>query len=67
MPWTEKNYPTLMRFLPAVVRTKAIEIGNALMAERSMSEGVVIGTAITRAKDWAANLGLSSRIEVRLK
>lgn len=67
MPWTEKNYPTLMRFLPAVVRTKAIEIGNALMKEQKMPEGVIIGTAISRAKDWAATLGLAPRIEVRLK
>lgn len=67
MPWTEKNYPTLMKFLPSVVRTKAIEIGNALMKENSMPEGMLIGTAISCAKDWAASLGLASRIEVRLK
>lgn len=46
-----------MKNLPAEVRNKAIEIANALLEEKDMDEGIVIATAISRAKDWAANRG----------
>ena len=61
MPWTNKEYPNSMKNLPAAVRKKAIEIGNALLEEKSMQEGVVIATAISHAKDWAANRGLKTK------
>jgi uncharacterized protein YdaT len=61
MPWTSKDYPNSMKNLPAPVRKKAIEIGNALLEEDTMMEGVVIATAISRAKDWAANRGLKTK------
>jgi len=54
MPWTKNNYPNSMKNLPAAVRDKAVEIANALLEERSMDEGIAIATAISRAKDWAA-------------
>lgn len=57
MPWTNKNYPNSMKNLPAEVRRKAIEIANTLLEERDMEEGIAIATAISRAKDWAANRG----------
>lgn len=57
MPWNKKDYPDSMKNLPADVRDKAIEIGNALLDERDMDEGIAIATAISRAKDWAANRG----------
>lgn len=57
MPWTKKDYPVSMKNLPVQVRDKAIEIVNALLAERHMDEGIAIATAISRAKDWAANRG----------
>ena len=57
MPWTKKDYPDAMKNLPAEVREKSIEIANALLQERGMNEGVAIATAISRAKDWAANRG----------
>ncbi|MGE5108816.1 MAG: DUF2188 domain-containing protein [Sphingobacteriales bacterium] len=57
MPWTKSNYPDSMKNLPANVRNKAIEIANALLEERHMDEGIAIATAISRAKDWAANRG----------
>jgi uncharacterized protein YdaT len=59
MPWTKKNYPDSMKNLPPDVRNKAVEIANALLEERNMNEGIVIATAISRAKDWAANRGKS--------
>lgn len=57
MPWTKTDYPVSMKNLPVAVRNKAIEIANALLDERNMEEGIVIATAISRAKDWAANRG----------
>jgi uncharacterized protein YdaT len=57
MPWTKSNHPKAMESLPAEVRNKAIEIANALLEETSMNEGISIATAISRAKDWAANRG----------
>ncbi len=50
-----------MKNLPQEVRSKAIEIGNALVEERKMEEGIAIATAISRAKDWAANRGKRTR------
>ena len=46
-----------MKNLPYEVREKAIEIANALIEEKTMDEGIAIATAISRAKDWAANRG----------
>jgi uncharacterized protein YdaT len=42
-----------MKNLQEAVRNKAIEIANALLEERNMEEGILIATAISRAKDWA--------------
>jgi uncharacterized protein YdaT len=58
MPWTKNDYPNAFKNLPEDVRDKAIEIGNALLDERDMEEGIAIATAISRAKDWAAERGL---------
>jgi uncharacterized protein YdaT len=55
MPWTRQTYPASMKNLPVAVRNKAIEIANALLEERKMEEGIIIATAISRAKDWAEN------------
>ena len=52
MPWTARRYPPSMGQLPARVRRKAIEIGNALLAE-GMEEGKAIRIAIAKAKQWA--------------
>ncbi len=57
MPWTKNDYPPSMKNLPDAVRNKAVEIANALLEEKSMGEGIAIATAISRAKDWAANRG----------
>jgi uncharacterized protein YdaT len=65
MPWTKKTYPVSMKNLPAAVRSKAIEIANALLDEKSMPEGIAIATAISRAKDWAVNHGKKSESQVK--
>lgn len=57
MPWTKNDYPNSMKNLPAIVRNKAIEIGNAMLEEKHMDEGIAIATAISRAKEWAAEHG----------
>lgn len=58
MPWLKGKYPNSMKYLTIQVRDKAVEIANALLNEGKMEEGIVIATAISRAKDWAANRGL---------
>lgn len=53
MPYTKNNYPVSMKNLLPQLREKAIQILNAL--EKEMEIGQAIPTAISRAKDWAAN------------
>lgn len=55
MPYSKKDYPSSMKNLPAETRNKAIEIANELEQEKGMKPGIAIPTAISRAKDWAAN------------
>ncbi len=52
MPWNEQYYPAAMKRLSPSARTKAIEIGNALLAE-GMEEGRAIRIAIAKGKEWA--------------
>jgi len=46
-----------MEHLPPLVRRKAIEIANALLAEGE-DEGKAIRIAIAKAKEWAERRGL---------
>jgi uncharacterized protein YdaT len=64
MPWTKNDFPDAMKNLPEEVKEKAIEIANALLEEKRMDEGIAIATAISRAKDWAANRGKETRSKV---
>lgn len=57
MPWNESYYPRSMEHLPPVVRSKAIEIANALLKE-GHEEGMAIRIAIAKAKEWAERRGL---------
>ena len=61
MPWNESYYPPAMAHLQPVVRSKAIEIANALLAE-GLDEGFAIRVGISRAKDWARRHGVSEDI-----
>ena len=63
MPWTKNDYPNAMKNLPSEVREKSIEIANALLEEKKMDEGIAIATAISRAKDWAANRGKETELQ----
>jgi uncharacterized protein YdaT len=57
MPWNESYYPRSMEHLPPLVRSKAIEIANALL-EESYEQGKAIRIAIAKAKEWAERRGL---------
>jgi uncharacterized protein YdaT len=57
MPWNEEYYPPAMERLSPVVRSKAIEIANALL-EEGHEEGFAIRVGIARAKEWALRRGL---------
>ena len=48
-----------MKHLPPVVRAKAIEIANALLAD-GHEEGQSIRIGIARAKAWAAQRGIGA-------
>jgi len=54
MPWDLSAYPASMRHLDPLVRLKAIEIANALLAQ-GMDEGQAIRIAIAKARAWAAH------------
>jgi uncharacterized protein YdaT len=57
MPWNEQYYPPAMEHLSPIVRSKAIEIANALL-EEGHEEGFCIRVAIARAYQWAHRRGL---------
>ena len=61
MPWDESYYPVAMRRLDPVVRSKAIEIANALL-EEGHDEGFAIRVAIARAKEWAFRHGVGDKL-----
>ena len=54
MPWNEKDYPVSMKNLDKDVRSKAIEIANALLDE-GYEKGRAIPIAVDQAKTYTAN------------
>lgn len=52
MPWTDERFPVSMRHLEPRIRSKAIEIANALL-EQGYEEGKAIRIGIAKAKEWA--------------
>ncbi len=52
MPWSAGEFPRSMVHLPPPVRSKAVEIANALLAE-GYEEGRAIRSAIAQARRWA--------------
>ncbi|MFO1283799.1 MAG: hypothetical protein U1F51_15285 [Burkholderiales bacterium] len=55
MPWTPTRYPPAMRKLPPVLRDKAIEIANAMLAQ-GYDDGQAIRMAIVAARRWAGGV-----------
>ncbi|MFD0681685.1 MULTISPECIES: DUF2188 domain-containing protein [unclassified Paenibacillus] len=51
MPWKKNDYPVSMKNLESRVRSKAIEIANALLDE-GYEEGSAIAIATAKAKEW---------------
>ncbi len=58
MPWNSEYYPHAMSHLSELVREKAIEIANALLAE-GYDEGRAIRIGIAKAKEWAERRGVA--------
>jgi len=52
MPWTLDRYPPAMQRLAPEIRSKAIEIANAML-EEGRDEGQAIRMAIAAARKWA--------------
>lgn len=52
MPWNMKDYPPAMKNLEELTRKKAIDIGNALLAEGNPDDRA-IPIAIKQAKEWS--------------
>ena len=63
MPWDQFYYPAAMKNLPPAVRSKAIEIANALLAE-GYDEGKAIRIALPVAGRWAQRCGISFEREL---
>jgi uncharacterized protein YdaT len=60
MPWDVEYYPQAMKHLTPLVRAKAIEIANAMLA-RGHDEGSAIRIAIAHAEEWAVHHGLTKQ------
>ena len=56
MPWDQIHYPAAMKNLTPAVRSKAVEIANALLAE-GCDEGKAIRIALAMAGKWAQRCG----------
>ena len=52
MPWSVNDYPAAMNNLEPDVRSKAIEIANAML-RKGCDEGMAIRVGISRAEHWA--------------
>jgi len=63
MNWTKFRYPDKLKNLPAIVRSKAIEIGNILLKDKHMEEDIVVVAAVSKAKAWAAERGLPTEVK----
>ena len=56
MPWSEDNYPVSMKNLTPEVRSKAIEIANALLKE-GYPDGRAIAIGTRQAEEWGEHHG----------
>lgn len=66
MPWDENNYPASMKNLRTLVRRKAIDIANAMLAEGHQEEDA-IPIAISQAKKWAEDASTKEKTELKQK
>lgn len=64
MPWDQIHYPAAMKNLTPVVRSKAVEIANALLAE-GCDEGKAIRIALAIAGRWAQRSGIALERELQ--
>jgi hypothetical protein len=61
MAWNSKEYPEDMRHLSDIVRRKAIEIANKLLAQ-GVQDTRAIPIAISQAREWHRNTRASSPV-----
>lgn len=54
MAWTESDYPAEMNNLDPMERSRAIDVGNAIVA-KGYSEAAAIAVAIREAARWFAS------------
>ncbi len=66
MPWDTNDYPSSLKNLDTPVRKKAIDIGNAMIAE-GYEEGRAIPIATEQAKEWYNNASQSEIKEMKQK
>lgn len=66
MPWTPSDYPDSMKNLDAEVRSKAIEMANAML-EDGMEEGRAISIATAKARDYVHGTDDSKRPQYIVK
>ncbi len=64
MPWSAGEFPRSMVHLPPPVRSKAVEIANALLAE-GYEEGRAIRIAVAQARRWVRRREAESAEEER--
>ena len=64
MPSSEDRYPAAMASLSPLVRSKAIEIANAIVDEGE-DDGKAIRVAVAKAKQRATRRGFSRQGETR--
>lgn len=60
MPWDKKDYPNSFKNFEPLLRKKAIDIGNALLAE-GYTEDRAIPIAVSQAKEWLENVSDSEK------
>lgn len=66
MVWTKDDFPSAFKNLKEEVRLKAIDIGNAMIAD-GYKEGRAIPIAISQAKEWAEDAGKKDKEELKEK
>ena len=60
MPYSKTDYPVSLKNFMAPVRSKAIEIANALLADGN-DESKAIAIATAQAEKWAESRGIRTR------
>ncbi len=66
MPWSEHDYPDSLKNLDPIVRRKAIDIANAMLAE-GYEDDAAIPIATAQAKKWAEDADAAEKRALKRK